>query len=276
MDPRYHRELNMKSVYLKQFRALSFLVPVLLAHHVVTANTCLSDSDQSIAGDLSTLPKTIGNPKATIAKTPFQMGCDTMYVKVGDTTTIYQGSLLHFPPDQFKNRIIKVQGVLKLLGDAGLPVFMAGSRKESAVGIIPGDERWGGIHLDTSGALLIRHTDIVNADTALYLRTMRYALQEARFQRCGVYVLPDRSIKVLDDKEYLNRPDTAGIFAPKKQRAAYSKAPWIWGGAGVAVIGGIVVGVILNSSGNGDKTNPINPGMPIAPDPDFPGKPDPL
>ena len=254
---------------------LKIAMAAFLTAGMAQANTCLPDSDQLVAGDPSILPREIGNPKATVAKTPFQMGCDTMFVKAGDTTTVYQGSLLHFPPDKFKNRVIKVDGVLKLLGDEALPVFMAGSRKEAPVGTIPGDERWGGIHLDVSGALLVRHSDFVNADTALYLRSDKYALHEARFEGCGVYVLPDRTINTLDKREYLNLKgtDSTAVIA-KKPEAKHSKAPWIWGGAGVAVIGGVVVGVLMTA--DEDKGKPTKPKPESVPlDPDFPGKPDP-
>jgi hypothetical protein len=254
---------------------LKLVISVLLTAAMARANTCISDSEQLIAGDPSTLPKEIGNPKATVAKTPFQMSCDTMYVRAGDTTTVYQGSLLHFPSDKFENRIVKVQGVLKLLGDEALPVFMAGSRKEAPIGTIPGDERWGGIHLDEMGALLVRHSDLVNADTALYLRSDRYALQEVRFEGCGVYVLPDRTINTLDKREYLNLTGAdSTAFISRKPKAKHSKAPWIWGGAGVAVIGVVVAGVLMTA--DEDKGKPAKPEPESVPlDPDFPGKPDP-
>ncbi len=266
----------MKPLNLNFLSMLSFLVPIFLVHQVVTANTCLSDAGQSLADELLTLPKTIGNPKATIAKTPYQMDCDTMYVKAGDTTTVYQGSLLHFPPNQFQNRIIRVQGTLLLLGDKGLPVFMAGSKKENPVGSIPGEEKWGGIRLDSGGSLLARHTDFVNADTVFYLRSKRFAFEEAYFSKCGVYVLSDKSLKILDDNETLTIPDTAGIFLPKKLQKSFSKAPWIWSGAGVAAVGVVGAVLILNSKEDGGSTPKPKPNeSALKPAPDFGAKPDP-
>lgn len=242
----------------------------------VPANTCLTDAAEAGGRITPYLPKTMGEPGATKAKSPFQMPCDTMFVKPGDTTTVYHGSMLHFPPNKFENRIIHVQGVLKLMGDTALPVFLSGSiEMKNQISPLPGPEKWGGIRLDSGGALLVRSVDFSHADTAFDLRSPRYAFQNAFFKRCGRYVLPDGTEKVLDEGENLNVPDSMGIF-DSKQRETFSWKPWVGWGA-IALVGGaaITTAVLLwpdDSHGN----SPTNPsGSAIKPLPAFPGKPAP-
>lgn len=256
---------------------LSLLGLILLLQQAVFANSCLSDVGLYPAEELLNLPKTIGNPKATLVKTPYQLECDTMFVKAGDTTTIYQGSLLHYPQNKFNNRIIRVQGTLLLLGDKALPVFMAGSKKDNPVGAVPGDEKWGGIRLDSGGTFFARYADFLHADTVFYFRSKRFVLEEAFFSKCGAYILPNRSLKVLDDNETVTIPDTAGIFSSKKTHSSFSKATWIWAGSTLAAAGMMGGVLILNS-----KEEPVKPKphpkpneSALMPAPDFGPKPNP-
>lgn len=253
------------------------------------ANDCIADS-ALLSGPISAiLPSFIGGSGKLRTKFVFQMNCDTMVVPSGDTTTIATNTLLHFPERRLSNRVILVEGTLKILGESKHSVILAGSKKVSdQVGAVPGGEKWGGIRVAESGALIITHADFFNADTALYVRSDRFSMDAGYFSHCYFNIFPDGKMVALMDEQYQTfnekipsaseskLPPLDSEAKPKKSNDGKSNL-WWWAGS---VLGGgaAIYGLLLWQPWEEKQSPHPNPDgeSPFTIMPNPPGKPDPL
>lgn len=262
---------------------------ILLAGLPSLANICITDSSGSIGSTSTILPSFIGGPEKSRTKFTFQMNCDTMVVPSGDTTTIATNTLLYFPEKQLPNRIILVEGTLKIQGKSKHSVVLAGSKAVSQLGgAVPGDEKWGGIRVSESGALFIEHADFFNADTAFRSHSSRLSMDLGYFSDCDVFILSDGTIKKLGNGQYqtvkgmnslLLAPKPLPTEPEKKAEKASGNKTNLWRWAGGIIGAGGFIGILAWQPWK-DESTPSQPtpqgGSPFKPLPAPPGKVDPL
>ncbi len=268
---------------------------VCLAIHVAgliaLANTCNVDSTGSIGSTSAILPPFIGGPEKSRTKFTFQMNCDTMVVPAGETTMVATNTLLHFSDQKFPNRIILVEGTLKILGKSNHSLVLSGSKAVSQLGgTVPGNEKWGGIRVTETGALFIAHADFFYADTAFSLHSNQFSMEQGYFSDCDVYVLSDGTINKLGNGQYQS---VKGIDSPflaskplstevetKTERVKVTKGKFWWWTGGLLGAGGVAISLLAWhpwTDGNSEKPSPPTPGgSSFKPLPEPPGKVDPL
>lgn len=204
------------------FKTALFILPVM-----AYANQC-RDERKAVPPDLnSLLPREIGSEKAEGIQ-PYQALCDTLYVPSGDTTLIHAGTLFHFSRPEFGNRIIMVQGCLRILGKTDLPVSLAGDLFTARSVSEAGSGKWGGIRVESSGSLEIRNALFTGADTALDLRSLSVRLTQVQFEGCKIWLDPERFFHVLDPEETLSEKVWAGRGAGREAKSNWKKPGAYW------------------------------------------------
>lgn len=246
-----------------------------LASGLAHANTC-SDGK----ADSRFLPDRIGRPESGVPEA-YLLKCDTMEVAMGDTTRIYSSQKVHFGPASSEKKIILVRGTLIVEGTSSFPTLFSGSLTEFAFGLKPGKAAWGGFRVAESGALIMKHAMINNATFAIDSRSQRVTLNNVHTKGCANLVKPDNEFIKLDiagttitHMDFLPEPVLVAqplpVDSPNDSAEKSSKKPGyrkllIWGGIGIAVLGGGTA-VVLSAGKNEGKPNP-----PVTNDQLFPG-----
>ncbi len=247
-----------------------FWLTLFLLSLPILANNCIQDPGQAPAGQESILPRNVGSPKARNMR-PYEALCDTMFVRKGDTSTVYAGTLFHFSRPEFRNRHVIVHGYLQLLGDPGLPVSMAGSITDTGVVIMAGGEKWGGIRVMPEGQFEARYALITAADTALDIQSKKTRIGRMLFQDCNLRINEDRTFNSLeapkDSMVVWNGPDAKRSMPNEKSRwNKPSTYLWAGGAIGVAGLGGTLLWIASRDKG----TNVTPPGEIFPNDPNSP------
>jgi len=141
------------------------------------------------------MPKVIGRENE-IFKSPFAMPCDSMLVPKGDTTTIYEFSMLHFGANPPASSKITVMGTLIVKGKPDHPVYFSGSVKETQMGYVPAEAKWDGIEVDSGGTIRFQYARVFNAPTAMVILSKNTVMVNSFFQGTAGIVLPDTSISI--------------------------------------------------------------------------------
>ena len=181
----------MKPHNVLTLHGLPLVLAALLAgtgRMATAAGTCGSDSAR-----FHLLPKTIGSPNA-VSRTPYALPCDSMVVPSGQTTTIYGASMLHFGPNPGPASKIVVKGALVIEGKADNPAYLSGSITATEFGLVPGNQAWDGLVVDSGASLRVSHARVFNAPTALVSFSKNVVLKDCYFRGTSGLVLPDTSL----------------------------------------------------------------------------------
>jgi hypothetical protein len=256
-------------------RNIGFFISSLLLGFLaeVRGAACSGDS-----ASMRYLPRTIGRPNATI-RTPYHMPCDTMEVKVGDTTTIYPGVMMHFGPVSHSENVILVGGVLQAFGSSEAPVYFSGTLADGDFVVKPGKGDWGGFRIEPVGQAHLQSARIFNAVPLLDSRSEWVVFEKVVTKNCLNVKGPDRKVIELEYKETRldldfrkkdmveTAIDSAAVPPNRPKEPSRGKAlTWTLAGAGAFLAGGGLFYVLTHL----DTNHPSDPD----PDPSkFPGKP---
>jgi hypothetical protein len=234
------------------------------------------------------MPKEIGRENE-IFKSPYLLPCDSMVVPSGQTTTIYEFSMLHFGTNPSPESKIEVKGTLIIKGKAERPVYFSGSIKQGETGYAPADARWDGIVIDSGGSVQSRYARIFNAPTPMVVLSKNVFMVNTFFQGASGIILPDTSISIGRNGMTMDTMDlrpgkpkhpatasSADVGAPKRERkggrigTGKKVAYYTLGGTALIAVGGLAFWA-LNGS---DKKSPQPPDQSgLDPDPDYPSVP---
>ncbi len=250
-----------------------------------SANTCRD-------GGSPYLPARIGIPGSALPEY-VKLPCDTMIVRVGDTTRIHSSVRLHFGPQSGDANVILVKGVLIAQGTPAHPIFFSGSLVEHALGVKPGHAVWGGFQVTNTGALSLEHARLYNSAIIIQSQSENVRLENVTTVGCSHLLAPGNVFKKLDmdrteirsldfasltDKpgepdladESDARKNTGRSTAAKKAENNPSRlqSKWLWGGMGVAALslGGYWYFVGQPDGGNRSPTDLDAPDEPLWPD----------
>ncbi len=248
----------MKGKTLSDYRLLSWMF-FLLFPQLDFGNECFQDPSLALISHESYLPRYIGSTKAD-AMRPFPALCDTMFVRKGDSSTIYAGTLFHFSNPSFRNRLIIVEGYLQLKGRPNLSVSLAGSINDTGLVLMAGGERWGGIKVLPEGRLDAQHVLLTGAETALDLRTHNVRVFEVRQKNCKIWIDSTRVIHALDFGSALPNFGTFNSDPGSTQAKSNWLNPttywWTGGVVGVATVSGIIAHSLVSNKGGEPVVKP--------------------
>lgn len=145
-------------------------------------------------------PRVLGRPHASI-RTPYQMPCDTMEVRIGDTCTVYPGVMVHFGPQSTKEKVILIRGRLEVLGSEDAPVYFSGTLADGDFGLKPGTGDWGGFRIDPAGEAEFSNTRIFKAMPALLSKSERVRFSKVVFKQSLDFKGPNGKGLTLEFKE---------------------------------------------------------------------------
>jgi hypothetical protein len=236
-----------------------FWLSLLLLPLGALANECIQDTSLSPLGLESNLPRYVGSLKAD-AMRPYPALCDTMYVRIGDTSTIYGGTLYHFSNPRFRNRELLVQGHLQLAGSPALSVSLAGSMNDTGLVLMAGSERWGGIKVMPGGSLDASHVLLTRADTVLDLQSQNVSLYKVRQKNCKIWIDTGRVLRALDAGSDLPNVGIPSTESGPSQAKSFWQRPatywWAGGVVGVAAVSGVVTYSMLSGKDGGVALKP--------------------
>lgn len=244
------------------------------------------------------LPREIGRENE-IFKTPYALLCDSMVVPLGDTTTVYGNSLVHFGADPSPFSKIHVHGRLVILGAPNRPVYFSASVQLSETGgYIPGNRIWDGIVVAETGQIESRHTRFFFAPTPILTHSRNVVMESSYFRGSSGLILPDTNVLLTTQGATLllldlrkSRPDIAGHQnamlqnkMPEKKTPSQagisgkdrsSRIYYALGGTALAAAGIAWLMISREASTSSKPPTPIPPTLSLDPDPPLPGLPPP-
>ncbi len=159
-------------------------------------------------GASQNLPLDIG-PSDTLAKLPYTMHCDTMWVPKGQITRIHAGSHLFFAKS-IADGWIKVEGVLKIEGSKDNYVFISGAVENIKGNLQPTAKKWNGIEVTPNGELEMKFVGVTNAPNAITAFSNKVKITNSWFKGSSGLYFPDGSLYKMEPKwEAINAIDFA-------------------------------------------------------------------
>ncbi len=238
------------------------------------------------------MPREIGR-RNEVFKTPYKLPCDSMVVPKGDTSIIYESSMLHFGINPSTSSKITVLGTMIVLGTSEHPVYFSGSMKQTQLGYFPGESKWSGIDVDSSATIKFENARIFNCPTAMTILSRNTVMRNSYFQGSVGIILPDTSIALNFDGTSVDTLDLRKpirVVNQKKSAKNGIEAPPHLGSGGnsgkvsgkkVALYSLAGMALVTAVSGGtyyflkGDVDNPTNPPTPTGMDtkPSVPSNP---
>jgi len=232
----------------------------------VLAGNCQGDSVAARA-----LPRVIGRPYSTL-RTPYRMPCDTMIVPIGDTCTIYPGTMMHFGSTSKQANRIHVLGRLEVLGSEEAPVTFSGTLSDGDFGLKPGTGNWGGFLVDGVGEISMRNARIFKASPIMNSQSDRVSFSKVLLKQSLDLVGPNGRYFPVDFKETkidtLDFSVSTSTVEPQTQAKDSSSVPavassrsgrlaWSLIGGGAVLVGG-GLWWYMNNHETGSSKNPTD------------------
>jgi hypothetical protein len=165
------------------------------------------------------LPTVIGK-EDQVAKQPFALNCDTVFVRKGVTTVVYPGTMLYFANPSL-NCIIKVEGALLIKGTKNSYVSLSGSIDSGRYSVEPGNRQWGGIEVAEGGRLEVEFAGFMRAPTPITAFSPQVKIVNSWFKGSTGIILPDGSLYNMEASWHaINELDLAKANAGNGGKAA--------------------------------------------------------
>jgi hypothetical protein len=154
------------------------------------------------------LPTVIGR-EDRVAKFPFALNCDTVFVRKGVTTVVHPGTMLYFSRPSL-NSVIKVEGTLILKGTKNSYVGLSGSLDTTRNGVEAGNRPWGGIEVSEGGRLEMEYAGMMRAPTPITSFSFQVKIVNSWFKGSSGMILPDGSLLPMESSWHaINNLDLA-------------------------------------------------------------------
>lgn len=222
------------------------------------------------------LPSVIGKPDQ-VAKFPFALNCDTVFVRKGVTTVVHPGTMLYFSRPTL-NSVIKVEGTLIIRGTKNSYATLSGSLDSTRDGVEPGKRQWGGIEVADGGRLDIEFVGFMRAPTPITAFSFQVKIVNCWFKGSSGMILPDGSLFAMDAKwQTINSMDLLkgntdriaaeddrppGAISLKEKEALLKKDGfWTWkkSAAGAAALALVGVGVAIMMDSDPESPPIVDP-----------------